>query len=276
MGEFKDRLDAEARRVAAEPDALASIKDRARRRRVRRQVGSGVAALAVAGAGFAVAVVAFRGGPLVGPAVGPSVSPSSQSPQWWRPIVVVEGPAQLQDDINDLSGRLQDDGYNVEWKAFVQGMPVNDHTVIQYKPAYLEDAAAIREDVVPVVMFDAVSWPDNRPDIEITIGADYRELLNGFVQVRVLDAGGGEGATDAAADMLAAAGYDIVEVGGDSELLIKAGAIVACAPNHDEEGFRILEEFFPDAHFRGELPSADHDVTVYIGPEVNEGAGAGN
>jgi hypothetical protein len=74
MSEFGDRLDAEARRVAAEPDALASIKNRAHRRRVRRQVGSGVAALAVAGAGFAVAASAFRSGPSFQPRVGPIAS----------------------------------------------------------------------------------------------------------------------------------------------------------------------------------------------------------
>lgn len=82
----------------------------------------------------------------------------------------------------------------------------------------------------------------------------------------MLDAGGGTGATQAAADMLQEAGYDVVEVGGEPVLRIKAGAIVACAPDHDEEGFQILKRYFPDALFRGELPSEDHDVTVYIGP----------
>jgi hypothetical protein len=94
-------------------------------------------------------------------------------------------------------------------------------------------------------------------------------LANGAVQVRVLDAGGGAGATEAAADMLQRAGYDVVEVGGEPDL-IKAGYIVACAPQHDEEGIRILEEFFPGAYFRGEVPAEDHDVTVYIGPDYAE------
>jgi hypothetical protein len=191
-------------------------------------------------------------------------------------VVVVAGAERLEGQVNDLTRRLVDAGYNVEWKELIGGIAIPEHTSLLYKPEALKQATAIRTEIVPVAMFDAVGWPDNRPDIEITIGADYRELLNGLVRVRVLDAGGGEGARDAAADMLAAAGYDIVEAGGDSELLIKAGAIVACAPNHDEEGMRILEEFFPHALFQGELPSAEHDVTVYIGPEVNEGAGAGN
>jgi hypothetical protein len=275
MSEFRDGLDAEARRVRAEPDALERLKARARRRRIRRQVGSGVAALAVAGAGFAFAFNAFRGGPQTGPAVGPTMTPSPHDSPWWRPIVVVAGPARLEHDINSLSRALTDEGYNVEVKVFVHGTPVEEHTILEYKTRYLEEAVAIREEIVPVFMFEAVSWPRNRADIQITIGGDYRELANSRVQVRVLDVSGRPGVARAAADLLGADGYDIVEV-GEADPIYET-TIVACAPNHDEEGLRILKRYFPDADFRGEIPSEDHDVTVYLGPDFElPGAGAEN
>jgi hypothetical protein len=271
MSEFKEGLDAEAQRVRAEPDALERMRGRARRRRVRRQVGSGVAALAVASAGFAFAFNAFRTGPTE-PMVGPASSPS---PPRWRPVVVVAGPKQLEDQINDLAERLDDDGYNVEWKEFVGGMSIPHETTLQYKANYHEDAEALRREFLPGVTLEAVAWPDNRPDIQITVGADYRQLVNGAVQVRVLDVSRRPGVARAAADLLAAGGYDVVEVGKADP--IYDTTIVACAPHHDEEGLLILQRYFPDADFRGEIPSEEHDVTVYIGPEFElPGAGAEN
>jgi hypothetical protein len=91
----------------------------------------------------------------------------------------------------------------------------------------------------------------------------------------VLDASGRPGVARAAADILAADGYDVVALGKTDS--IYETTIVACAPQHDEEGFRILKRYFPEANFRGEIPSEEHDVTVYIGPDFDlPGAGAGN
>jgi hypothetical protein len=267
MSEFRDQLDAEARRVRAGPDALEQLKVRARRRRIRRQVGSGVAALAVAGAGFAVAVGAFRGPGQTGPAVGPSASPSP------TPVtVVVAAPTSLRMEASDLAERLKEDGYLVELKLLARE-EVPSHSLVAYGPDTDEAAREIIRRFLPGLSLTGQGYL-GRP-IEIRLApSDYPAVT---VQVRVLDAGAGRAATVAAAEMLQDAGYDVVEIGGESELLIKAGAIVACAPNHDDEGLRILEEFFPDADFRGEIPSEDHDVTVYIGPDFElPGAGAGN
>jgi hypothetical protein len=74
MGEFRDRLDAEAKRVSADPDRFGQVIERARRRRIRRQVTSGVLALAIAGGSFALAYGAFRGPGSARPVAGASPS----------------------------------------------------------------------------------------------------------------------------------------------------------------------------------------------------------
>ena len=260
MGEFSGRLDAEARRVAADADALERVKHRARRRRLNRQVGSGALALAIAGAGFAVAFGAFqgpRGLPRAGPTSSLSPSPSPLN-------IVVAGSESAQPLVIELMKLLSTEGHDVD--AIVSTYPPNSDTTIQFPAWNRMEAQRIREQFLPGAMMDEAASPYHPPpDIRITLGPDYRQLRNDTVQVRVLDAGGGSGATRAAADMLAAAGYDVVEVG---ELSAEYDVtIVACAPQHDEEGLRILEEFFPKADFRGELPSEDHDVTVYVGPD---------
>jgi hypothetical protein len=57
----------------------------------------------------------------------------------------------------------------------------------------------------------------------------------------------------------------VVEVG--EARAVYSQSVVACAPQHDEEGWRILKEFYPRAAFRGEIPSEEHDVTVYVGKD---------
>ena len=81
MDELRRRLEEEARRVDADPDALEGVRRRAGRRRVSRQVGTGVLALAVAAGGFALAVVA--------------------------------APEALQTEADGLASRLADAGYDV-------------------------------------------------------------------------------------------------------------------------------------------------------------------
>jgi hypothetical protein len=148
---------------------------------------------------------------------------------------------------------------------------VPSHSLVAYGPDTDEAAREIIRRYLPGLSFTGQGYP-GRP-IQVRLApSDYPAVT---VQVRVLDAGAGRAATVAAAEMLQEAGYDLVEVGEASSLYGRT--IVACAPQYDEDGFRILEEFFPDADFRGELPSEDHDVTVYIGPDVElHGAGAGN
>jgi hypothetical protein len=77
MGEFRERLDAEARRVTANPDRFGEVVERSRRRRIRRQVTSSVVALAIAGGSFALAYGAFRGPGPARPIAGPSPSATS-------------------------------------------------------------------------------------------------------------------------------------------------------------------------------------------------------
>lgn len=265
MGEFGDRLDAEARRVAAEPDALERVKHRARRRRVARQVGSGAAALAVAGAGFAMALGAFRGNPEGSPLAGPPSVPtptngSSGTAQGFTlEIKVVDG---LDRDLQLLREDLVAAGFEVDWINQISDGEPPLQTRIRYGMAAEVTARAIRQRVLPGV---PLTPSDPGTSIVIALGADIHEVRNGAVRVRVLDAGGGRAATDTAAGQLRGAGYDIVEEGKVASIYEQT--IVACAPNHDEEGLRILEEFFPDADFRGEVPSENHDVTVYVGPD---------
>jgi hypothetical protein len=269
MSEFRDGLDAEARRVRAEPDALERMRGRAHRRRVRRQVGSGVAALAVAGAGFAVVFGAFRGPVPSVPQAGPS---SSISPTGMVTTVRVVAPAHLEEEASALAAQLLEAGFdaNVIVVAEAQGSPF---TMLQYAQDAGALAKRIRSEFLTADV-EAIAYAGTEPTIQITLGADYQKQVRGTVRVRVLDAGAGRAGTDTAAAQLRGAGYDVVEVGDAPATYDET--IVACAPQHDEEGFRILEDFFPHADFRGELPSDEHDVTVYVGPDFLPRGGAGD
>ncbi|HYZ11747.1 MAG TPA: LytR C-terminal domain-containing protein [Actinomycetota bacterium] len=188
-------------------------------------------------------------------------------------IVVVAGPEAQEDELRALSLQLSDARYSVDI-VLCADCPLREHTVIQYAADARVEAKRITREFLPGIVAESVAWPDTKPDIQITLGADYRKLANGAVRVRVLDAGGGTGDTEHAATVLEEAGYDVVEVGKAPALY--DNTIVACAPSHDEEGFRILKRFLPDAHFTGEVPAEDHDVTVYIGPDYRQGGAAGN
>lgn len=258
MDELRKQLDEEARRVAAPEDALGRVKRQVERRRVTRQIGTGALALAVAGAGFGVAYSAFGGGPGGRPLVGPS---GSISPQADPMNILVVASSSLEDEGRQLGTRLTKSGYPADVAIIVDGS-VPSLTVIRYSIDAREEAEAIRRDFLPGAEVEIVSWQDNRGDIRITLGADYGKVAAGTIQVRILDAGGGRAATDTAAGQLRGAGYDVVEVGDAPSVYEET--IVACAPQHDEAGLRILEQFFPSADFRGEIPSPDHDVTVYV------------
>lgn len=260
MDELKQHLDDEARRVEAAPGALEALKRRAGRRRVTRQIGTGTLALAVAAGGFALAWNAFQSRPAGQPLVGPSMSPSPGA----APNILVAGPGSLQEEAKRLAVWLVLYGYSPD-TILCPDCPVPESTTIQYRAEARAEAKSIRREVLPEAALQEVSWPAKRGDIYITLGMDYGELAIGTVRVRVLDAGGGRAATDTAAGQLRGAGYDVVEVAD-----APAGydeTVVACAPQHDEAGSRILEEFFPDADFRPELPSPDYDVTIYVGPD---------
>jgi hypothetical protein len=178
-----------------------------------------------------------------------------------------------------LGERLEAAGYDPQ-VAIEHGVPAPHTTVVRYLEEVKQEALQIRDEFVPGApairgheYWDYSFVADEGP-VQIILGTDYRRLANGGVQVRVLDAGGGTGDTEHAATVLEEAGYDVVEVGKAPALY--DNTIVACAPSHDEEGFRILKRFLPDAHFTGEVPAEDHDVTVYIGPDYRQGGAAGN
>jgi hypothetical protein len=264
MDDLRKYLDEEARRVETGPDPLEAVKRRAGRRRVTRQVGTGALALAVAGAGLGVAFSAFRGGSGVRPLVGPT---NSLSP--WPPSnILVVGPGNLGDAASALASRLDKAGHDVNI-VFCADCPVHPSTTIQYRPDAEAEAESIRSEFLPGADLERVTWPANRGDIHLNLGADYTEPANGTVRVSVLDAGGGRAATDTAAGQLRGAGYDVVEVGDAPSVFDKT--VVACAPQHDEAGLRILKQFFPTAEFRGQIPSLDHDVTVYVASDWSGG-----
>jgi hypothetical protein len=256
MDDLRRALDDEAQWVSSDPDMLQRVRNRARRRSLIRQVGTGVLALSIAGAGFAVAVGAFRGPsglPMAGPTSSLSPSPSQLN-------IVVAGSKEVRPSAMELSELLLSDGYEVMAFVLIESRP---DTTIRFPAWNREEALRIREKYLPGATLEEQASPYHPPpDITITVGADYEELRNGAVQVRVLDAGGGRSATDTAAGQLQGAGYDVVEVGNAPSVYDES--IVACAPQHDEAGLRILQQFFPTADFRGEIPSPDHDVTVYV------------
>jgi LytR cell envelope-related transcriptional attenuator len=257
MDELRQHLDDEAGRITPQEDALERVKRRVGRRRVSRQIGTGVLALAVAAGGFALAVDAFsgprRGRPMVGPTS--TVSPSAT-------LVVVAAPESLRSHAQALAARLGEAGYTVEVRP-LSPAEVPSHTAVAYAVDLRDQAWGIIRRFLPGVSLTGSGYPDSHPPIEIRLApSDYPAVT---VRVRVFNAGGSRTAFDTAAGQLRGAGYDVVEVAD-----APAGydeTVVACAPQHDEAGSRILEEFFPDAEFRPELPSPDYDVTVYVGPD---------
>jgi hypothetical protein len=271
MGEFRDGLDAEAGQVGTKPDALDLVKARAHRRRRRSQVGSGVAALAIAGAGFAFG--AFRG-PEGRPLAGPSSTTPTDVDSRGITIEIKVADQLVRRAPTSLARALGDDGYRVEWFQYVSDVDPPPRTTIRYGAGAEAEANEIRRQLLPGVPL-APAPGSGAEVIVISLGVDIDDVRNRSVQVRVLDVSGRPGAARAAADMLAADGYDIVKVGEADP--IYDTTIVACAPQHDDDGFRILNRYFPDADFRGEIPSEEHDVTVYIGPDLElPGVGAGN
>jgi LytR cell envelope-related transcriptional attenuator len=268
MGEFRDGLDAEARRVRAEPDALERLKARARRRRIRRQVGSGVAALAVAGAGFALAFTAFREGPPV-PRATPSVEPS---PVPTGRAVGVIAPIWLGDEARELTGWLADAGFATEPVNTVRG--AFENTIIRYWERGPGDgvsvvvARQVRREFIPdaEVKHTPCYGFACSPPIEIFLGADYREAINAGIRVRVLDGSGIDGALADAVAKLDGAGYDVVETGTAGNP--HEHTFFACAPQHDLEAERIRQELFRGARIQVEIPDVDHDVTLYLGSDI--------
>jgi hypothetical protein len=256
MDELRKQLDDEARRVEAKPDALETMRRRAGRRRVTRQVGSGVAALAIAGGGFALAFSAFRGGPTGVPLVGPS------SPTASAIVVGVEAPPSLQAEAIDLSQKLMDAGYAVERSELPEGGGPS-HTIVGYSVGADEEARAIIRRFLPRVSATGTSYPGTVPQVEIRIGPDYQEIVNDGVRVRILDGAGLEGAAMAAATILEGEGYNVIEVR-------QAGAsynhtFISCPSENEAQAERIRQDLFSKAEIRGAIPDEDHDVTVHIG-----------
>jgi LytR cell envelope-related transcriptional attenuator len=260
MDELKRQLDEEARRVQSDPEALEAVRRRAGRRRVTRQIGTGALALAIAGAGFGVAYSAFRGGPAGRPLVGPSgsISPTSE-----LTIVTVVGPGELGGEASALGARLADAGHNVEWIEHCSDCPVPEFTILRYKQEAREEAESIRRDFLPGSESQVVTWPANRPQIEITLGADYRNLTRAAIQVRILDGSLLNGAADAALTILQGEGYEVVAVQDAGTVYDET--FISCAPQHDAEADLIREALFPKADIRVELPDEQYDVTVHIG-----------
>jgi hypothetical protein len=148
MDELRQQLDDEARQVEAGPDALAMLKRRAGRRRVTRQVGSRVIALAVAGAGFALAFQAFQGEPGGRPLVGPSgsISPTVEAPE-----------APTQEEIYAFVDRFvasRDAGSGAE--AFLAPRARQDYSccdLVLYPPDGIADATIGKFDKVNSTMW---------------------------------------------------------------------------------------------------------------------------
>jgi LytR cell envelope-related transcriptional attenuator len=270
MGEFRDELDAEARRVGAEPDALERLKARALRRRIRRQVGSGMAALAVASAGFAFAFTAFRG-PGEDPRADRPTPVSSASPDDPWKVVGVTAPVWLEREAVALTSRISDAGYATVPANTVRGGFSRTLIVVIEQPGGngpLELARQVRREFIPDAEVRRTGCYGFAcgPPIEIFLGADYREAINAGIRVRVLDGSGIVGALAEAVAKLEGAGYDVVETGTAGNP--QEHTFFACAPQNDLEAERIRRELFPGAGIQVEIPDEEHDVTLYLGSDI--------
>jgi hypothetical protein len=175
MGEFRDRLDQEARRVSGQAGALDGVMRRAGRRRVRRQVVTGVLALAIAGGSFALAVAAFRGPGTAQPAVGPSPS----DPVEVR--VVAGGDPGIAAAV---ASSLREAGYDILADVAHAGRP--DRTTTIACPPWFDDEALAIANHLGVEAKIVGALPKSDYDLTVYIGSDYTraaiEELEGFIE----------------------------------------------------------------------------------------------
>jgi hypothetical protein len=163
MGEFREHLDEEARRVSARSAALEDVKRRAGRRRIRRQVATGVLALVIAAGSFLLAVTAFRGPGSARPAVGPapSVSPAAR-------VRLLDG-ANDPEAIDIIRELINKAGYQV-----LQEGPAGhayETTTIACPPAFDDEAARMAHQLdVDAAIVPAIPHPDY--DLTLYVGED--------------------------------------------------------------------------------------------------------
>jgi LytR cell envelope-related transcriptional attenuator len=163
MGELRDGLDWEARRVSGDREALGRILARARRRRTARRVAGGVLALAIAGAGLGVAYGAFRGPDSARPAVGPT--PTASPPTRVR---LLDG-ADDRGAIRFARGLIREAGFRIVEEG--SAGHAYETTTIACPSAFDHDALEIERLLnVEASIVGALPHPDY--DLTVYIGDD--------------------------------------------------------------------------------------------------------
>lgn len=155
MDELRQLLDDEARRVEAGPDPLEAVKRRVGRRRVKRQVGTGVVALAIAGSGFALAFEAFQTGRPGRPLVGPTESGSPSGTP--RPSFQYEDIVRFVDAFVYARKNLDAEAF-LSPGALGSYFTPNDGGPRSWKPFLYPDAGILEHRVVKFDRYDADTW----------------------------------------------------------------------------------------------------------------------
>ena len=182
MGEFHEDLNREAGRVSGDPGALDKVMARAGRRRVRRQIATGVVALAIAGGSFALAFAAFQGPGTSRPAIGPSPT---------DPVVVrvLDGTGDPPTAVGAAT-LLAKAGYEVVPRVGDAGH-IYETTTIACTSDYDDEAADIA-DHLGVDAEVTATIPDPAYDVTVYIGTDYptadidelKGWIEGFIAAR--------------------------------------------------------------------------------------------
>jgi LytR cell envelope-related transcriptional attenuator len=172
MGDFRERLDAEARRVTADPDRFGDVVERSRRRRIRRQVTSSVVALAIAGGSFALAYGAFRGPGPARPIAGPS--PSATSSVEVRLLDGADDPEAME-IARDLIGSA---GFEVV-ETGPAGHTYETTTIscpleFDHEAARIADRLGVEAAIVPAI-------PNTEYDLTVCVGEDFATFESGLL-----------------------------------------------------------------------------------------------
>jgi hypothetical protein len=163
VGEFRDRLDEEARRVSADAGAFDGVKRRAGRRRIRRQVASGVLALVIAGGSFALAFAAFRG-------TGPSRPAAGPSPSDPVAVRVVSSSGDPGTGVA-VASTLNEAGYEVVPNLEDAGRDYKTTTIAC--PPWFDDEASRIADHLGVEAKIVGALPNPGFDVTVYVGKDY-------------------------------------------------------------------------------------------------------
>jgi hypothetical protein len=286
MPDLRDLLDDEAGRARGRDDGLGRVLRRAGHRRRVRRVASGLAALAIAGASFALAYTAFRPGDGVQPASGPTPTPTPTSDQETPgalPIAVLGGSREDDTLVAYATARVETEGTSIRQggvEVVETGTAADQpaRTLILCPPQYDGIATRLQQALFPGARLGG-ALPDQEVAIRIILGRDFSEqddggleafqVVEAFMTARVLGSG-----AEGFLSKEAASAFESGE-GGLSLYGYTEGASFAIdSMFRSDDGFRAVVRIEAAATGYETLAIGQQDgVPLIVGAELNEPPG---